>query len=364
MKRRIVLATDSADPSGMGEHMLTLGAALGGEYDVVLALGEIQGSNLLRRAAEQGLRIKIINPSRPDHFRNWLRDHRADLVHIHAGIGWEGHALVRAARAAGMPVVRTEHLPYLLTSPVQQAEYRALLLSVDRRIAVSDAVARSHVGQGRGPIQVIRNGIAPQPALRTATQIRAELNIDQDEQIVLSVARFTPQKGYDLLVAAAEQVLATRPRTQFLLVGNGPEQASIQALIDDRQLGDKVRMLGARSDVPDLLAASDLFVLPSHFEGLSLALLEAMAASVPVVATAIGSTVEALGADYQHLVPPNDPAALSAAIVAALADQTASGAAAASAARRFADHFTAQRMASQTAIVYHSLLANDQGTRA
>jgi len=348
----------------MGEHMLTLGAALAGDYDVLLAIPANENSSLLRRAAEQGLRIKTIDARRMDLFRLWLSEHGADLVHVHAGIGWEGHGLVRAARAAGVPVVRTEHLPYLLTSPVQQAEYRALLLSVDRRIAVSDAVAASHVGQGRGPIQVVRNGIAPQPAHRTGSQIRAELGVGEDEQVVLSIARFTPQKGYDLLVASAPQVFAAAPRTRFLLVGNGPEQATIQALIDEAELGDKVLMLGARTDVPDLLAAANLFVLPSHFEGLSLALLEAMAASIPVVASAIGSTVEALGSDYPHLVPPNDPDALAVAILKALADEGGASTAAGAAARRFADRFTAQRMAKQTAAVYHSLLAKDQGAYA
>ncbi|RYG23131.1 MAG: glycosyl transferase family 1, partial [Burkholderiales bacterium] len=138
MRPVLVLATDSRDPSGLGEHMLTLGSALSDQFDVVVAADAGDGAALLSRAAGLGMRIKAFSLDALKPFKAWLAGN-TDLLHVHAGIGWEGQELVRIGKAAGLPVVRTEHLPYLLTSPVQQAEYGAMLLSVDRVITVSRA---------------------------------------------------------------------------------------------------------------------------------------------------------------------------------------------------------------------------------
>jgi glycosyltransferase involved in cell wall biosynthesis len=359
MKHRIVLATDSLDPSGMGEHMLALGHALKGEFDIVLAAAEgARSADLLRRAATLGLAVKTLDLARLDLFRHWLEDHAVKMVHVHAGIGWEGHGLVRAAKGAGAIVLRTEHLPYLLTDVVQQAEYRAMLKSVHHRIAVSQAVAQSHAGHGRGSMRVIPNGIVPPVAQRDRRAVRADLGISDSDCMILTIARFTAQKGHDLLVQAAPAVLETHPSAKFVLVGEGPERAAIQSQIANDGLDKSMLVLGARRDVPDLLASADLFVLPSHFEGLSLALLEAMAAAVPVVATSNGGTMEALGADYPFLAERGNSGSLGNAINSALLDQWASASIAQASKERFDAHFSAERMASQTADLYRSLVSN------
>ncbi|HZY68178.1 MAG TPA: glycosyltransferase, partial [Devosia sp.] len=230
MRPRIVLATESLDPSGMGQHMLTLGEAVAGEFDVTLAAPSADGgATLLRSAAERGLGVKSLEPG----FGDWLRAFAPALIHVHAGIGWEGHGLVRSASAAGVPVVRTEHLPYLITSVVQQAEYRAMLLSVHQRIAVSQAVADSHRGRGAGRLKVVPNGIAPQAAQRSRAETRKALGIADDEPMVLTVARFAPQKAHDLLLAAVPAVLADFPRARFVLVGTGPEEDAIRAKVEE-----------------------------------------------------------------------------------------------------------------------------------
>ena len=358
MKPVLVLATDSPEPSGVGEHMLTLGEALKPRFDVVLALpSHDAGAALLRRAAGRELRIKAFDPHRLDLFEAWLKAINTRLLHIHAGIGWEGHGLARRGKATGLPVVRTEHLPYLVTSPVQQAEYRAMLLSVDRRIAVSQAVFDSHLGAGSGPLHVVHNGLALHPSRQPAAETRQALGLAPTDKVLLTVARFTPQKGHDCLVAAAPAVLQQHPNAKFVLVGSGPETENIEAAIRAGGLESNVLLLGQRDDVPDLLAASDLFVLPSQFEGLPLALLEAVAADLPVVATKIGGTVEALGKAHPFLVPAGDAQALAAAINTALADPAQAQAAAVAAKERFTGHFTAQRMADQTAAIYDILLS-------
>lgn len=333
--------------------MLTLAAGLQPHCDVALTCphqGEV--GSLLYRAARLGLRVKTLDPDRPEETATWLERSGAALFHVHAGIGWEGHALARCGKAAGLPVVRTEHLPYLLTDPVQKAEYRAMLLCVDRRIAVSEAVFRSHADEGGGKLTLVRNGIGHAPGQR----MRLALGLAETDRVLLTVARLTRQKGHAVLLAAAPSVLARVPDAKFVLVGDGPEREAIEDQIRSAGLQQAARLLGTRHDVTDLLASADLFVLPSHFEGLPLALLEAMAAGVPVVASAIGGTVEALGCAHPHLVGPGDPAALADAIVDALADTAKTASAAKAGQARFAAEFTAARMTRETAAAYDALL--------
>lgn len=358
MKPILVLATDSPDPSGLGAHMLTLGQQLVHQYDIVIASQDSgNGRTLLEQAAQAGLRIKGFALDQLPAFGHWLKASGAALMHVHAGIGWEGHDLVRLGRAAGLPVLRTEHLPYLLTSPVQQAQYAAMLLSVDGVIAVSQGVAQSYAAQpNTARMRVIANGIVA-PASGNRNRVRQELGLSQTAPMLLTVARFTAQKDHASLLAALPQVLLQHPDAQLALVGDGPGQQQIEQTIESLGIERSVHMLGRRDDVPDLLAAADLFVLPSLFEGLPLVLLEAMAAGLPIVATAIDGTVEAIGADHPFLVPAGDPMRLAAIIGTALGDADAARAAGAAGKSRFIHQFQADRMAMQTAALYAGLLA-------
>jgi glycosyltransferase involved in cell wall biosynthesis len=358
MKPLVVLATDSCEPSGLGEHMIALGSALLKTFEIVIACQDnAKGMCFLRTAGRRGLRIKQFDPEHLDAFTQWLKDSGTCLLHVHAGIDWEGHDLVRRGKAAGLPIVRTEHLPYLLTSVVQQAQYRAMLLSVDCRIAVSEGVRLSHYEQGSNKLTIVRNGVTFMPASQTRVETRARLGIKAGDQVLLTVARFTAQKAHDVLVEAAVQVVDRYPTTRFLLVGDGPERTAIESKIIGLQLQDNFFVVGNRSDIPDLLAAADLFVLPSHFEGLPLVVLEAMAASLPIVATDIGGIVEAVGTNHPFLARPADAGALAEALLLALADPQAAVASARSLNARFKTEFTADRMATQTAAVYGPLLA-------
>jgi glycosyltransferase involved in cell wall biosynthesis len=159
---------------------------------------------------------------------------------------------------------------------------------------------------------VVRNGIRVPPAAGVPDSgLRAELVRGRPDYIVLTPARLHPQKGHAYLLTAAAQV---RDAT-FILAGDGPLRADLEGRARELGIAERCVFLGHRSDVPDLLAAADLFVLPSLFEGLPLSVLEAMAAQRPVVATAIGGTDEAVTHELTGLlVPPRDPAALASAI--------------------------------------------------
>lgn len=341
----------------MGEHMLTLAHGLQTCFDTVFACPDRgEGAALLPRAAHLGLRVKALDSSSPAAFSAWLLRVRASLLHVHAGIGWEGHELVRAGKTASLPVLRTEHLPYLLTDPIQKAEYRAMLLCVDRRIAVSQVVLDSYARHSGGPLSLVRNGIGHRPGHPLSHERRQAIGLAANDRLVLTVARFTPQKGHTALLAAIPTILEREPHAKFLLVGRGPEQASIEEQVRDTGLGDAVRLLGQRDDVADLLASADLFVLPSHFEGLPLALLEAMADGVPVITSEVGGTVEAIGSGHPFLVPPGDAAALASAIVGALGDPAGARASADMAQARFHAQFSAERMMRETAGIYDAML--------
>ncbi|GHD12685.1 hypothetical protein GCM10016234_17370 [Tianweitania populi] len=358
---RIGIVTDSLVPSGVGEHMLTLGCALRDSFEPVLAFpDEGGGPAFLARAQALGMQTQALLSDDPEAaVADWLRDAGLSLVHVHAGIAWEGHGLGRAAREMALPVVRTEHLPFVLTDEDQQRGHAEAIELVDRVITVSEAAAASYrdAGLSHDKIVAVRNGIDKRKSDRARDELRGELGIEPDAVLLLTVARFTPQKGHAVLLDAMRMLVdRVAMPYQLLLVGDGPERETIEAQVDELGLRDRVRFLGERRDVADLLCAADLVILPSLFEGLPLVVLEAMSAGVPVVATRIGGTTEALGEDHAWLAEPGDVASLADCLTDALEDAAKRKAIAGHLHNRFHDHFTAARMAAETVAVYRSLL--------
>lgn len=351
--RRIVLATDSLDPSGMGEHMLTLARALKDEWAVTIAGPADTEGQLLSRAARLGLAIKTIDDV--ETFGNWLQTTSTTLLHVHAGIGWEGHEIAKAGFTHDIPVIRTEHLPYLLTNKDQQQHYARECASLAHRIAVSEAARSSFESNGVDPDQIslVRNGTF---ALRPGPRGHSIEGLD-GKKVLLTVARFSKQKDHATLIAAMPAVFAAHPDTVLLLVGKGEELEAVQSLVEAQSLKDHVLFLGHRTDIADLMAQANLFVLPSKFEGLPLAVLEAMSIALPVVATNIGGTIEALGPSHPFLAEPGNPASLAQMLIKALDDPVTAKSVGQSGFSLFQTQFSAQRMAKETAAVYGRVLS-------
>ncbi len=361
---RICLLTDSMTPSGVGEHMMTLANGL---EDCAVTIAGRSGTGLLDRAAAQGFAVKAINDGDgggDDALTAWLMRTAPDLVHVHAGIGWEGNGAVRAAAAAGIPVIRTEHLPYLLTDAAQRADHRDASAALARLICVSDAVAESHrtAGIAADRITTIPNGVAPRSAARSRSVLRGEWGMG-DAPVLLMVARFTEQKGHLLLLDALPAILARHPDCVVLLAGDGPLLVPIARAVATRGLAGVVRMLGAREDIADLMAVADLLVLPSAFEGLPLVALEAMAAGLPIVATDTPGTAEAIEDGVTGRLSPADPAHFAAAVSAMLDDRAAWPAFGDAARARYETHFTADRMIADTRAVYAASQSQSQDHR-
>jgi glycosyltransferase involved in cell wall biosynthesis len=168
----------------------------------------------------------------------------------------------------------------------------------------------------------VRNGIEPAPPVPAAARERrrAELGLSEEDRVLVCVGRLSRAKGQRHLLRALALLAPQFPRLRCLLVGDGEERAALEALAQELSLGPALRFLGSRDDVPELLSLGRAFVLPSEWEGLPVALLEAMAAGLPCVATRVAGTAEVIREGSGLLVPPSDPAALAAAIRSLLLD--------------------------------------------
>ncbi len=187
---------------------------------------------------------------------------------------------------------------------------------------------REHEGVGRFPWRrvpeyVVPNGIRiPElPAADERGAVRRELGLADDDVVAILVARLTVIKGQDRLLRALSRLADEHPRLKALIVGEGPEREALEGLARELGVTDRVIFTGLRRDVPRLLAAADLGVLPSAHEGVPMSVIEQMAAGLPVLATAVGGLPDMIGdGDEGFLVPAGDLDALTARLGALAGD--------------------------------------------
>jgi glycosyltransferase involved in cell wall biosynthesis len=282
------------------------------------------------------------------------------------GTGREDFGGARAARRAPAGVVlQTVHQPWLLGSRKHRVPFFHALEAVDHVITVSQAQRRTYERIGVPPerMTTVPNGVRPRgpgPGPRAA---RAALGLDPEQPVVLTVGRLAVMKGQDALVAAAALLAPRFPDAAVVLLGSGHLHDSLRAQADGLGVGDGVHLPGHRADARALLDAADVFVLPSRHEGMPLALLEAMDAGLPVVATRVpGCTEVVVDGVTGLLVPPEDPPALAAAIARLLADPALGRRMARAGRLRYLESFTSASMAARTAAVYERELARAAST--
>jgi glycosyltransferase involved in cell wall biosynthesis len=254
---------------------------------------------------------------------------RHDVIHLNSNHPGSrlgilmGYVLPRSSR----PVVCVEHG----ASPISAIEvprsiawslpalFRWSRRSVARIVAVSEENKRTLVDLYRlpaGKITVVHNGadltLYAEPLPGT---LRQELGLTPDQPLIIVLGRLSPNKGQQYLVQAAPAILAQFPTAHFVLAGNPDGRAHLEESIRAASLDSHFSLIGFRTDVANLLRSSDLFVLPSLAEGFSLAIIEALAAGLPVIATRVGGAAEVIedGRDG-FLVPPADPEALAQAV--------------------------------------------------
>jgi glycosyltransferase involved in cell wall biosynthesis len=290
------------------------------------------------------------------------------IVHTHTSkAGFVGRL---AARLSGVPViVHTAHgFAFHEDSPVTARRFYSTLERIasrwcDRIVSVSEFHRTWAIALGMcNPRQIIAipNGIADIGRNRQVglAELRREMGAEPGDLVVLSMARLAPDKGLEYLIEAATMLPPTGRPIRVVIAGDGPARDQLERLAVSMGATQRVRFLGFREDVGDLLAASDLVVLPSLREGLSIALLEAMAAGKPIIATSIGSQREvASHADMARLVRPADAGALRDAIVKLAGDEAQMARLGKTARSVYQSRYTENRMLHSYRQLYFDLLA-------
>lgn len=250
--------------------------------------------------------------------RQLVREHGIDVVHTHSpSVAAIARVALRTLRHRPR-LVYTEHnswYSYALPTRILNAATYPL---DDDQFSVSAAAVESMPAPFRRRITVLTHGIdldAVRAAGSERDAVRAELEIADDELMLLTVANLRTEKAYDVLLDAAAMLADSTPPLRFVSVGQGPLADELESRRRALGLGGRFRFLGFRDDVPRLLAGADLFVLSSRSEGLPLGLMEAFAAGVAPVVTAVGGMPDhVLDGRTGRLVEPGSPEALAAAI--------------------------------------------------
>jgi glycosyltransferase involved in cell wall biosynthesis len=346
---------ESDGPGGAEVMLLQLAAELRRRGHDVLPIGpDNQSGWLAERFRERGFEPATFSLRRPLDLRclrdlaHLLRSRGIQIVHSHEfAMAVYGAA---AARRIGARHVITMHGGRYFAE--QWRRRVALRWAVRRSVAlagVSSATAadlRQTLRLGPDEVLVVPNGIE----FRTGDRepLRRELRLDEHELLVVAVGNLYPVKGHAILLRALDVLERNGGRHPWRLAiaGRGEEEGPLRAFLSAHGLAERVHLLGYRQDIPDILAAADVFVMPSLSEGLPLALVEAMSASLPVIASDVGGIPEVVERDQEAvLVPPGDVNALAAALDRVLSNEATRERLGQSARRRALRDFSVSTMA-------------------
>ena len=298
-----------------------------------------------------------------------LRRGGFDIVHTHTSkAGFLGRLAARLARVPRILHTPHGHVFYGYFGPAATRAFIALERwaagFTERILTLTDAEAAQHLalGVGRpGQFLTIPSGVdlaRVRTAAATGPPVRAGLGVDAGAPLVGAASRLAPVKGLTHLVGAMPEILRRCPRAHLAIVGDGEERPALEAQAAALGVGHRVHFLGFREDIEAVIAALDVFALPSLNEGMGRVLIAAMALGVPVVATRVGGVPDVVEDGRQGLlVPPADPAALAEAIAAILGDGMRAAAMGAMGRAR-AERFSLEVMLRRLAALYR--MTNDK----
>jgi glycosyltransferase involved in cell wall biosynthesis len=367
---RVHALIDSLSVGG-AETLLAEFAAVAPLADIELTVGYLKSRNVAQcadRLREAGVEPRLVGISR--HLgpaalvavRRQLADVRPDLVHTH--LGYADLLGGPAARSLGIPSVSTLHAHAWPGDARERLKMRAMRVArrttAARVIAVSESARAAYLASGADRperVVVIRNGIAGTPLPGAGGAVRAQLGIADDELVIAMVSALRPEKGHDVALAAFAELLPSLPRLRLVIVGEGRLPAHVSRAAD--RLGDRVLRTGYRPDVMAVLDAADLVLHPSRHDALPTTIIEALAASTPVVATRVGGIPELLddGVSGVLVAAPPAPRVIAAAVGSLLRDPRQRRRLAAAGRLRFEQEFTAAHWAKRMGELYRSVLA-------
>jgi glycosyltransferase involved in cell wall biosynthesis len=356
---------------GGAEMLLADLAAGAAAADIRFSVGYLSdedGSPAAVRLRERGVEPVLVPVSglvKPSAFRDvrrHLADVRPDLLHTH--LGYSDAIGGAAARSLRIPTVSSIHLMAWESDLRERARLR-LMAAVRRRcaarvITVSEAARRAFLEAGWDAperVTTIHSGIAAEARVGAGAQVRESLGLGRDDTVVAMVSVVRPGKGHDLAIRALEALSDRHPSLRLLIVGEGPAGADVERLA--APLGDRVVMTGHRDEVMDVLDACDLVVHPSSRDAFPIALLEAMAAGVPSIATAVGGIPEMIEPGRTGLLIEAPPRweQLAEALELLLREPERRRSLGAAARDRFEREFTAERWAARLRAVYDEAVA-------
>ena len=328
----------------------TVGAfQTGAEPEILLRARE---RNLATQAFACHGRVDISLPGRLSEF---LRNERIDVLHTHGYKAnlygrFTGHSAAQLATCHNW-AVRTGSLGFYSVLD------RLALRRVPAVVAVSDGVAArlAEFGMRAPRVRVIPNGVDLRRFSQAAPALRHELNLDRC-RVIGTVTRLTPRKGLDILLDAFLAIASLQPGVALVVVGAGPLDAELKAQVSALGLTGRVYFTGARSDMPEVYASFDVFVLPSLDEGMPMSVLEAISSGIPVVATSVGAIPELAGGAKGWLVAPGEAQPLASALGEALQNRQEAQQRAGRAREHVEAHYSAQAMARAYLELYESLL--------
>ena len=288
-------------------------------------------SELAKVASTLGLKVQIFpcrwrfDPKTTLLIRAFIYREQINIVHSH---GYKGNFYALMATRGKIPWIVTNHNWTRATFNLKVYALLDLLLIrfAKKVVTVSDEIAiKIHKsGVSSQKIIVIDNGIDLQKfsSQKRNNLLKEYLGIKEESKVIGTIARLTKEKGHIYLLEAAKDIVAAYPDTKFLIVGEGRERYRLENRVMTLGLQDKVIFTGQRKDIIDILSILDIFVLPSITEGLPVAILEALASGLPVVATNVGAIPKVINnGETGLLTEPGNPESLSSAISELLSDR-------------------------------------------
>ncbi len=366
----IAYFTDTSEMGGAEIYLLRLLERFDRErFRARLILGDdTRLAPMIDRARAADVPVVLVEKSRVMDCRSlWrlFRSLKLDLVHFNLPHPYACRPAFAAARAAGAALVATNHLPTINPRDYSwkgRAMLQVVNTLIDMTIVASEANRRL----------AMENYLLPADRLKTigygvdtrqfsphvdGNHLRREFLESSEGLLVGTVGRLSPQKGHASFIEAAALVLSRFPTARFIIEGEGELRAPLAAQIRAMGLDGVIKLIGTRRDIPELMAALDIFVLTSTFEGLPLSLLEAMASSKAVVAPSIDGIPDAVEDGVTgRLVPPRDAGAVAEAIMGLLGNPALRRRMGEAGRRRVEREFTVERMVDRTEELYQSVL--------
>jgi len=269
----------------------------------------------LRRRGSEPRAVPVTSMVHPRSFlaiRRHLAADPPDVVHTHLSTADYVGGL--AARSLGLPLVSTIHADWFGVSRADRARSwlaaRARRHCADAVIAVSASARDAYVREGHDRPEhliIVRNGIEDRARPGSGAGVRAALGLDADDLVLTAISALRPEKNFEAAIDAVDLLRARFPAVRLVIAGDGPHASAVRHHAQAR--GASVVLAGHREDVMELLDATDVLVHPSHFDAFPTTLLEAMSATVPVVATAVGGMLEIVESGATGILVPPPPTA-------------------------------------------------------